>query len=80
MATLVKHDTQASQSPAYASDPSDLLTPEELAARLKVKKSWVLEQTRRRGRVRPNPLPCIFLNKYPRFSWREVCQWLASKK
>ena len=29
--------------------PEDILTPEELAARLKVRKTWVYEQTRSRS-------------------------------
>jgi hypothetical protein len=58
--------------------PSDLLTPAELAERLKVPKSWVFEQTRRRAKVRnANPLPCIRLGKYLRFSWVQVSEWLT---
>lgn len=58
-------------------DPLDLLTPEELAARLKVPKSWVFEQTRTRASVRnKTPLPCIRLGKYLRFSWIQVSAWL----
>lgn len=61
-------------------DPSDLLTPEQLAARLQVPKSWVYEQTKRRATVRnENPMPCIRLGKYLRFSWIEVSNWLRSK-
>jgi hypothetical protein len=59
-------------------EPSDLLTPEELAARLKVPKSWVFEQTRERAKIRNSmPLPCIRLGKYLRFSWVQVCEWMA---
>jgi hypothetical protein len=57
---------------------ADLLTPAELAERLKVPKSWVFEQTRRRAKVRNvNPLPCIRLGKYLRFSWPKVCEWMG---
>ena len=57
--------------------PEDILTPEELAQRLKVSKNWVFEQTRRRAKVRQkNPLPYIRLGKYLRFSWIQVCSWL----
>jgi hypothetical protein len=67
---------QPSQSPRL--DPSDILTPEQLAARLQVSKSWVFEQTRERSKVRnKHPLPCIRLGKYLRFSWPQVCQWMA---
>jgi hypothetical protein len=59
-------------------EPSELLTPEELASRLKVSKSWVFEQTRERAKVRNKmPLPCIHLGKYLRFSWVAVCEWMA---
>jgi hypothetical protein len=62
-------------------DPLDLLTPEELAARLKVSKSWVFEQTRERSKVRnKSPLPCIRLGKYLRFSWIQVSAWLIENK
>jgi hypothetical protein len=67
---------QPSQSPRL--DPGDILTPEQLAERLQVSKSWVFEQTRNRAKVRNNnPLPCIRLGKYLRFSWPQVCQWMA---
>jgi len=59
-------------------EPADLLTPEELATRLKVPKSWVFEQTRVRAKIRnKNPLPCIRLGKYLRFSWVAVCAWMS---
>jgi len=59
-------------------DPADILTPEQLAERLQVAKSWVFEQTRQRAKVRnKKPLPCIRLGKYLRFSWVQVCEWMA---
>jgi len=60
-------------------EPGDLLTPQQLADRLLVPKSWVFEQTRRRAKIRSkNPLPCIRLSKkVVRFSWRAVSEWLA---
>jgi predicted DNA-binding transcriptional regulator AlpA len=61
-------------------DPADILTPEELAQRLKVSKSWVFEQTRERAKVRnKTPLPCIRMGKYLRFSWIQVSQWLTEQ-
>ena len=61
--------------------PADLLTPEQLAERLQVKKSWIFEQTRNRAKVRnAHPLPCIRLGKYIRFSWPQVCKWLENSQ
>jgi hypothetical protein len=60
--------------------PEDLLTPAELAGRLKVPASWVFEQTRQRAKVRnKTPLPWIRLGKYLRFSWAAVCAWMAER-
>ena len=52
---------------------ADLLTPGELAERLKVPQSWVYEKTRARSR---DPLPVIRLGKYMRFHWPDVSVWL----
>jgi hypothetical protein len=58
----------------------DLLTPEQLAGRLQVAKSWVFEQTRNRAKVRnARPLPCIRMGKYIRFSWIAVSEWLLEE-
>jgi excisionase family DNA binding protein len=53
----------------------DILTPEELAARLKVPDSWVYEKTR--GRCR-NPIPCLRLGRYVRFDCTAVATWLTA--
>jgi hypothetical protein len=61
--------------------PEDILTPEELADRLKVGVSWVFEQTRARSTIRnKNPLPCHRMGKYLRFYWPEVSAWLIQGK
>jgi hypothetical protein len=52
---------------------ADLLTPGELAARLKVRRSWVYEKTRARCR---DPLPVMRIGKYMRFHWPDVVVWL----
>ena len=57
-----------------------LLTPAELAARLRVNESWIREKTRERARVRDaDPLPVVRLGKYVRFNWAEVEKWLARR-
>ncbi len=56
-------------------DPQNILTPEELAARLKVGKSWVYEKLRRRQR---NPIPVYRVGRYLRFNWLAILAWLES--
>jgi len=54
-----------------------ILTPEELAERLKVPVTWVYESTRNRAALRNcDPLPNIRMGKYLRFYWPEVEKWL----
>ena len=55
-------------------EPSDILTPEEVAALLRVQPSWVYEKSRARSR---NPLPTHRIGRYLRFSRSEVIQWFA---
>ncbi len=55
--------------------PEDILTPKELARRLKVPESWVFEKTRARQR---NPLPALRIGRYLRFDWPAVALWLES--
>lgn len=59
-------------------DPSDILTPQQLAERLQVKPSWIYEMTRERHAVRSDgdPLPCLRVGRYLRFNWPDVCEWL----
>lgn len=57
-----------------------LLTPEELAAKLAVRPSWIREKTRERARVRDaDPLPVIRLGRYVRFRWADVELWLQRR-
>jgi excisionase family DNA binding protein len=52
---------------------TDLLTPDELAARLKVPLSWVYDHVRKRAAER---LPGFKLGKYWRFRESDVIEWL----
>jgi hypothetical protein len=62
-------------------DHKHVLTPEELAERLKVPVSWVYENTRTRAKVRNlDPLPSIRLGKYLRFYWPEIEKWLEKRQ
>jgi excisionase family DNA binding protein len=53
-------------------DLHELLTVEEVAALLKVSKSWVYEHTRSRGVPRSERLPHLKLGKYVRFDAEAV--------
>jgi hypothetical protein len=75
---VVQSELWPGESRPAVLDPADILTPQELAERLKVRKSWVFEQTRTRSKVRnKNPLPCLRMGKLLRFSWTAVSDWLA---
>jgi hypothetical protein len=58
-------------------DGDELLSLDELAARLKISKTTAYGLTRHRAKVRSdNPLPCFKLGKELRFNWTAVTQWL----
>jgi len=50
-----------------------LLTLEELAERLRVRKSWVYARTRETG---PGSIPRVKVGKYIRFIESDVMEWL----
>jgi predicted DNA-binding transcriptional regulator AlpA len=54
-------------------DPSQILTLDEIAARLKTSKRWVYEKSRKRCL---DPLPTIRIGRYLRFNWIDVSIWL----
>jgi hypothetical protein len=56
---------------------SDILTPTELSARLKVKPGWIYEQMRPNRST--NPLPALRAGRLLRFSWTAVCEWLHGR-
>ena len=59
-----------------ALNPTELLTPDQLAERLKVGVDWVYEKSRTRGQHNANPLPVLRCGRYLRFYWPDVCGWL----
>jgi hypothetical protein len=61
-------------APPSVIEPADILTPEELASRLKVKRTWLIER-QRRGK----PLPYFKVGRYYRYSWTRVSRWLAEQ-
>jgi hypothetical protein len=56
--------------------PEDILTPKELAARLKVPEGWIFEKTRSRCE---NPIPSLRMGRFVRFDWVAVVKWLESE-
>jgi hypothetical protein len=65
--------------PSQATAPrnEDILTPEDIAIRLKYPSvKTVYEQTRLRN-VRP--MPCMRAGKFLRFYWRDVERWLRGE-
>jgi excisionase family DNA binding protein len=57
-------------------NPADILTPQEVAKRLKVSVTWIYENRRsKKGR-----LPARSVGRYLRFYWPEVCQWWSARK
>jgi predicted DNA-binding transcriptional regulator AlpA len=53
--------------------PSDIITAEELAGRLKCSVHWVYSQMRAGTK---NPLPVMRAGRLLRFSWTAVSEWL----
>jgi predicted DNA-binding transcriptional regulator AlpA len=69
------------QANPHVTTRMEILTPEQLAERLQVKRSWVYEQTRDRADIRnADPLPFIKLGLYLRFDWKDVLAWLERQK
>jgi len=66
-------------APVVAFDPSDLITVEELANRLRPDLplakgvAWCREKVRRRT---ANAIPCFNLGKHLMFSWIAVSDWI----
>lgn len=57
----------------------EVLTPEELADRWKVPRTWVFGRTRARC---ADPIPCTHLGRYVRFLWNSPAlnEWFARQR
>lgn len=55
----------------------ELLTIDELAKRLKIRKSWIYSRTRIKG---PGAVPHLKIGKYLRFCLEEVLAWLKDQQ
>lgn len=60
-------------------DLYELLTVDDVAALLKVSKSWVYEHTRSRDMPRSERLPFLKIGKYVRFEARAVRAFIEKK-
>ena len=58
-------------------EPVDILTPAELAERLKVPLSWVYKQT---AKNHSGSMPVLRVGNYLRFDWNAVSEWLRTKR
>ncbi len=63
-----------------AADIDELLTVDDVAALLKVSRSWVYEHTRARGTPRAERLPHVKLGKYVRFEASAIRSFLESRR
>jgi predicted DNA-binding transcriptional regulator AlpA len=77
ISAIAMSGTQEPDSAPAPLHPDNILTPEQLAARLQVAVSWVYEKSRKRG-GHGNPLPVLYCGRYLRFDWQAVCAWLRS--
>jgi hypothetical protein len=71
-------ETQPAKPSQAMLTPEDVLTPEELANRLKVGVNWVYEKCRRGGKHGGAPLPVLRCGRYLRFSWPDVVEWMKN--
>ena len=55
----------------------NLLTIDEMAGKLKVRKSWLYARTRETG---PGSIPRIKVGKYLRFRLEDIMDWLEGKQ
>jgi Helix-turn-helix domain len=60
-------------------DLHELLTVDEVAAILKVSRTWVYEHTRSRGTARAERLAYIKIGKYKRFDLRSLREFLLRR-
>jgi hypothetical protein len=65
------------KNPPPVKNPDDLLSIDEVAARLRTSVGWVREKIRRRS---PNPMPVRNLGRHLLFYWPSVSAWIASSE
>jgi hypothetical protein len=75
------HGEHLGSNKPVAAATSELLTPAELASRLRVPVSWIREGTRSRNLLGEDPIPHLRLGRYIRFQWGspELEAWLKRR-
>jgi len=75
------HGEHLGSNKPVAATTCELLTPAELASRLRVPVSWIREGTRSRNLVGDDPIPHLRLGRYIRFRWGspELEAWLKRR-
>ena len=73
-----KSAAEATSGPGLIEELHELLTVDDVAALLKVSRSWVYEHTRARV-SRTDRLPFVTIGKYVRFQSRAVGDYLAKR-
>ena len=76
---LLRCASRTEHRPVPTTTLQELLTVDEVAAVLKVSRSWVYEHSRARGVPRGERLPHIKVGKYVRFDARAVRAFLEKK-
>ena len=81
----MRYDTTLGLAVDHAAEPPsselhELLTVDEVAALLKVSKSWVYEHTRTRKVACADCLPHIRIGKYLRFDERDLRAYMNAKR
>jgi excisionase family DNA binding protein len=75
----IAHESRLEDHTATSTAVEEWLTVDDVAAWLKVSKSWVYEHTRARGTPPTGRLPHIKLGKYVRFERRQVSAFLERR-
>jgi excisionase family DNA binding protein len=72
----VEADSNTPPATSDGNELHELLTVDDVAALLKVSRSWVYEHTRKRGTPRSERLPHVKIGKYVRFEPQAVREFV----
>jgi hypothetical protein len=76
--TAMRRPMASEQTMVHAESAVEVIDAKQLAARLRLPVSWVMEATRSRA---IDPIPCLRFGKYVRFRWgsRELAAWIERR-